>query len=78
MFAKFMQAITPHIIGSGNPQAVLTERHLSDIAAKLGLVDASGTGQVAMLQHREDLIPAFGQWINHEISQANAARANNS
>jgi hypothetical protein len=75
MFAKFMQAITPHIIGSGNPQAVLTEKHLADIAVKLGLIDTSGNGQVAMLQHREDLIPTFGQWVNHEIQQINAARA---
>lgn len=72
-FARFMQAITPYMVGSGQPTAVLKDSDLTEIAAKLGLVDAQGVGQVSLLQSREELIPNFGEWINWKIGQINAA-----
>jgi len=75
MFAKFMSQITPFMIGSGQPTAVLSDADLTDIAKTLGLVDAQGNGQVSLLAGREDLIPNFGEWINYKIGQINASRA---
>lgn len=75
MFAKFMQQLTPYMIGSGQPTAILSDGDLTEIAKTLGLVDAKGEGQVSLLQQREDMIPKFGEWVNYKIQQINAARA---
>jgi len=68
LFGQTMRQITPHLRSESNPAGKLTQEDVTQCAAACGLVDASGTGQIMLLQHKPELIPAFIGHINTIIT----------
>lgn len=63
-FLQLMADVTPLINNETNPTGPLTQDLLRGWAAELGLVNAAGTGELTMLMHRPDMIPAFRQLVD--------------
>ena len=63
-----MSEITPLINNETNTAGPLTQDMLRSWAAELGLVNAAGAGELTMLMHRPDMIPAYRQLVNAYLS----------
>lgn len=70
-FPALMNALVPFLQTDEEPQRPLSQSGLRQWAAHLGLVNANNQGEVTMLMHRPELIPAYRELINNHLAQWN-------